>query len=456
MTLEEIFHQKINENGDLSYTAASLNNLVNIFFMTEYFSKHLDEVNIGTSFKEQLFARLIRDPRFGLGLRDLGRKLMFLSEVNPEDIVASGRFDDLFFAWNPSEALDFWKAEIEKGNELAKKWAPRYSSKNLLMARELAKLWGMNKQQYGHFIKVETTESNLSRKTTDKIVFEHVPSKAMIKYTPRFKNGADTAERYAEYIESVKKGEKKLNVSTTTPYDIYTNREKIDADVFFEQLKKIQINCIPIIDTSLSMRDENDSYGKAVAIGHYLAKCSTYAPNKVIAFSAFPKLIDLGKARPAVDTQGRDSRGVSGGRIAAFTPSEALSNYENEIKSLYTGDCSNTDFRAVLGLLSQLDSFPEYLVVLSDMEFDGPLAHRQRIYRDINEFEEILREHGANTKLVWWNFNSRNTTAPEMDSHGNIFMSGYNPALLRFLDGGLNAETFIDKLLVEYFKHLQS
>ena len=44
--------------------------------------------------------------------------------------------------------------------------------------------------------------------------------------------------------------------------------------------------------------------------------------------------------------------------------------YCRELNSLYTGDCSNTDFSKVMNLLKKLDDLPEYLVVLSDMEFD--------------------------------------------------------------------------------------
>ena len=48
-----------------------------VLFMTEYYQKHLEEVpSIGTDEKARLFAMFIRDPRFGLGRRDLGRTLL--------------------------------------------------------------------------------------------------------------------------------------------------------------------------------------------------------------------------------------------------------------------------------------------------------------------------------------------------------------------------------------------
>ena len=72
------------------------------------------------------------------------------------------------------------------------------------------------------------------------------------------------------------------------------------------------------------MCDSNDSFGKANSIAHYLAKCSTYANNQVISFSSRPQLMTI---------RGR--------------------NYIEEIRSMYTGDCSNTNFGAVMEILKK-------------------------------------------------------------------------------------------------------
>lgn len=451
MKLDEIFNTKLTENGDDAYVKPSLaNNLINILFLSEYYQKHLDKVpTLGSSHKEQLFAMFMRDPRFGMGRRDLGRKLMTDTSCSVEQVVKAGRVDDLFFTeyYNvrTNWILDWCREQILAGNELVKKWMPRYSSKNLMLARDIAKYYNMNKQQYGKFVKCDTTENKLSRKNTDEIVFEHVPSLAMIKYAKRFANGADTARRYAQYLSDVKAGKKDLKVSTTTVYDIYRHRNDIDPDIFFDKIEKIKINCIPIVDTSGSMCDSNDSFGKALAIGHYLAKCSTYCPNQVVSFSSRPQLITLGE--PA------NHRGY--GMPYDFRNSTS-SQYLKEIESMYTGDCSNTDFGRVMELLSklggpvpELNDMPEYLVVLSDMEFD----HGSSMSKD--KTMQLFKSKGYNTKIVWWNLNSRTTTAPEMDKHGNIFLSGYNPQLLKFLEVGFDAEAFLDKLLREYAKAIQ-
>ena len=237
--LEELFSMKLTENGDVAFDKVSFKNPnLNILFGTEYYQNHLNEVTIGDTPKDRLFSMFIRDPRFGLGKRDLGRRLMKLSKVSLEYVVKAGRFDDVFAVFGLSrEVLDYAKKEIENGNELVKKWMPRYSSQNRLRARKIAEYWGMTKQEYGHFIKCNTTENKLSRKRTDDIVFEHVPSLAMLKYYKRFITKEDTSARFKAYIEAVKSGKKDLKVATTTVYDIYRNANSIDPDVFFEKLE---------------------------------------------------------------------------------------------------------------------------------------------------------------------------------------------------------------------------
>ena len=411
--LEKLFAIKQTENGDISYNTTG-NYLLDILFMTSYFEKHLDEVHIGNRGKEKIFAMFIRDSRYGIGRRDLGRRLMYLADVDAENIVKAGRFDDLLFDGR-KEYIDYIMNEAKKGNELAKKWLPRLNSKNRTIALILCKMYHLSEKEYRKLIKCNTTENKLSRHRTEEIEFEKVPSLAMIKYYNRFLTGEDTKYRFEKYLENVKKGESKLNISTTNVYDIYRNRDIINADLFFDKLEKIEINCVPILDTSGSMCDSTDSIGKANSIAHYLAKCSTYANNQIISFSSRPKLMTI--------------RGK---------------NYNEEIRSMYTGDCSNTDFGAVMEILKSLKEFPQYLVVLSDMEFD--YGSRQSKL----ELQRIWEENNCNTKIVWWNFNDRNKTVPETDEFGNIYLSGYSPMLLKFLESSFNGEQFLNKLLDEY------
>lgn len=422
--LENIFSSKLTENGDFAYNTVG-NHLSDILFMTAYYEKNLNRIpKIGTTLYEKLFSMFIRDPRFGIGRRDLGRALLKKTKATPQMVLDCGRWDDIFEIFDTEEAAKIFYKGITEGDFLAKKWAPRYSSKNLMKAREFAKLWKMNKQEYGKFVKaVETPEFKLSSHNTDAIDFSKLPSLALLKYWKRFAGKNDTKERFQKYLESVKKGESKMNVSTTNVYDIYRNRAKIDADLVYSQLEKISGSWLPIIDVSGSMFDRNDSIGKALSIGKYLADTSTYCPNSFITFSSDPKLVKLG----------------------AGTYNQQL----NQINSSNWG--FNTNLGKVMEMLIRLKKdMPEYLVILSDMEFDYGSSMKK------DALMNLWKSKGWTTKIVWWNFNSRNETCPEMDKSGNIFLSGYNPMLLKYLEAGFDNDKFIEKLLFEYFKNVRN
>lgn len=433
-SLERLFNEKRTENGDISYRSTG-NNLLDILFMTEYFQKHLNEVSIGTSAKEKLFSMFIRDPRWGLGRRELGRQLMGLSNVSYDNIVKAGRYDDLYNIPGFSYVLvaKYMWERVLAGDALAKKWMPRFNTKDDKIAKEFCKMLGITQKQYRKAIKGDTVENLLSTHQEYKINYEHVPSLAMIKYYKRFSK----EPAFQSYLANVKKGTAKLNVSTTNVYDIYRNRATIDADLFFDKLEKIKINCIPILDTSGSMHDSNDSIGKAMSIAYYLAKCSTYCNNHVVSFSSRPELIKIHESMQYKYVWGS-------GKI--FNTSNRFSR---EINSMYTGDCSNTNFGAVIKLLSNLDEYPEYFVVLSDMEFDKGSSMSK------DEVMSLFKNKGIKTKIIWWNFNDRNTTVPETDEYGNIYLSGYSPMLLKYLEAGFDGNIFLDKLLEEYAKNIE-
>ena len=362
--LEKLFNKKLTENGDVAYKSTG-NKLLDILFMTPFFEKNLQYVNIDKGEKEQLFSMFIRDPRFGLGRRDLGRELMKQTDVSPANIVLAGRYDDLIY--NPTdENLSYFLKEIKSGNELAKKWAPRRNTANDQLAKALAKYYDLTEKEYRKLVKANTVERTLTEHREEEIDFAKVPSLAMIKYYDTFKK--KQTERFEAYRAAVKAGKAKLNVTTANVHDIAKNRDKIDGQMFFDQLEKIKGSWIPVLDTSGSMgsfQHPESIAMKAASVAHYLSKCSSYCPNQVVTFSSQPFLIDMGKARPG--TRGYGFWGMRDG----FRPDPNKSQYDNEIASLYTGDCSNTDFGKVMELLAGLETeLPDYLIVLSDMEFD--------------------------------------------------------------------------------------
>lgn len=446
--LQEINNIKKTENGDISYKSTG-NNLTDIFFLTSYFEKNLDQVKIGESDKEKLFAMFVRDPRFGLGRRDLGRKLMELSKVAPEDIALAGRYDDLWHI--PTDENIAKLFEEAKENQLAKKWLPRLTGKDKKYAKALCKEWGMSEKEYRAFIKTDsTTEYKLSyaeqkegtplnelfkeglytHPLVDEIEFEKIPSLAMKKYLKTFSTREDLKDRFNEYMQKVKENKAKVNVATATVHDAFktvntANRSIAEnADILAKKVVEnetigIEMDAIVILDTSGSMgwnmNYANSLLGKAMSIAHGIATHSTYAKNQIISFSSAPKLMTIkGKT------------------------------LKEQYDSMYTGDCSNTDFAKVMKLLQKLEKFPKYLIVISDMEFDAGSNQSKE------ETMRIFKQYEADTKIIWWNLNDRNKTVPEYDSYGNIYLSGYNMQILKLLENDFDMTEYLDKILKKY------
>lgn len=455
--LEKILNEKRTENGDKSYKSTG-DNLTDLFFMTPYFEKNLDEATIGTSEREKVFSMFVRDPRFGLGRRDLGRRLMKLSGVNSHNIVKAGRYDDLFHIAR-NEDIAYLKACLNDGDELAKKWMPRLTGKDKRIAKALCKMWGLTEKEYRALIKTEsTTEYKLSyaeknvvnqnelerlfdeaglakhwiHPLVDTIDFEKVPSLAMTKYLHTFSTREDIKPRFDEYIEKVKEDKAKVNTATANVHDAYktatrgtsTEAKEVIANKIVDNATiGVEMNAICIVDTSGSMTWSggagNTLLDKAYSIAYGLATKSTYAPNQVISFSSRPQLMT-----------------IKGNTLA------------EKYRSMYTGDCSNTDFGAVMNLLQGLKKYPEYLIVLSDMEFDqGSQQSKERTMK-------IFKEHGAETKIIWWNLNDRNKTVPEFDEYGNIYLSGYNLQILKLLENKFDMSSYIDKILKDYMEKI--
>lgn len=449
--LIKLLNEKLTENGDKSYKTTG-DNLTDLFFMTPYFEKHLDEATIGTSEREKVFSMYIRDPRFGLGRRDLGRRLMAQANVSPYNIVKAGRYDDLYNI-PTDENLNYLKSSILDGNELAKKWMPRFASKDRKFALALCDEWKISKPEYRKLIKTDkTVEYKLSyaikkdgtplnelfnkgtyeHPLVDEIKFEQVPSLAMTKYLHAFSTREDIKPRFEEYIQKVKENKAKVNVSTSNVYDAYKTatrgdwttqaieqdaREVVSKKIVDEATLGVEMDAIVVLDTSGSMGGyyNGSLLEKASSIAYALSIKSTYAPGQLISFSSRPRLMTI---------QGK--------------------TMNEKYRSMYTGDCSNTDFGAVMNLLSNLNKYPEYLIILSDMEFDyGSNQSKEETMR-------IFKRHGANTKIIWWNLNDRNKTVPEFDEYGNIYLSGYNLQLLKLLENKFDMTTYIDKILEDY------
>lgn len=440
MNLREAFNETETWNGDIAYNL-SLNKYIDTVFRLSELRNNPNKVDIvldKNNEYDKWFGRVIRDCRYGFGEREVGRLLLGQIEESPKNVFNVGRADDIFeLGWKLVKSKKnlkggkYWDYLIDKLSSYDRdnssieifnltKWLPRERGRNKEKVKAFRKVFGLTSKQYRKLIvNNNTTEAILSRQ--DKVKdYSKVSSLAMLKHFNTFISKDN--ERFNQYLEDVRNGKSKVNTGTMTPYDLalkYDNGDinGEDCDIIFNEFSKVNLGkIIPIIDNSGSMYDYLKSYLKARAIGHYVAKNSSYMNNHIITFSDNPKLLKLSN------------------------------NYEQDMEILDSfDDIGSTNFGKVMELLSKVtEDLPDYILVLSDMQFNRGSSQSK------DEAMKIILERSPKTRIIWWNLCSEETKFPETDKYGNMFLSGYNPTLLKFLETGFNGQKLIDNIIENY------
>ena len=113
-----------------------------------------------------------------------------------------------------------------KSVSLLAKWMPSNntsSAETVARARFLAKRLGISDKEYRKMLSalrkyLDVVEVKLSAKQFGEINYSAVPSIANVKYSDAFLRNDETRRR--AFLESLKKGEAKINGSVNFPYDI--------------------------------------------------------------------------------------------------------------------------------------------------------------------------------------------------------------------------------------------
>lgn len=339
--------------------------------------------------------------------------------------------------------ISFWCDVIKKDTEsmdsgnpisLAAKWIP-------IQDTRFCKEMGLTHKNFRKAIralrdKLDIVECKMSANEWEKITFERVCSLSMKKYSSSFKKHCE--ERFSEYLKSVKKGEKKMNVSQLYPSDI--SRELLNEptaascdeetlNIAWEQLllktrKNLSSKFLCVVDTSGSMNGM--PLQVAVSLGLFLSELypeSTFY-RKFITFSNSPKL--------------QTAEGN--------TLKERIMNISKSEWSM------NTDLQKVFDLVlssSKPEDHPDVLIILSDMQFDEAVKENRSQCWGIQEEENEKKEELTNLaaieekykkagikrpKLIFWNLREGTVDFPANTSTPNCaLVSGYSPSILETL-----------------------
>lgn len=458
----------LTENGATAY-ATSGSALVDInFAVSELRSATLKRIskmyakayfeNPELALKWLFFAR---DIRGGMGERRLFRACYaWLAKHNAEVakqliplVMEYGRADDLVDVaanvkqlWNSAVdyiakilTSDIKNAAAGKPITLLAKWLPSCNTSSYetrCRARKLANSLGMSISTYRRTLaklrkRLDVVEVKLSAGEWGKVSYEHVPSKANLKYKNAFMKH-DEARR-TEYLSKLEKGKAKINSSASFPCDIvnsyYSSFGRIGPlDQTLESMWKSlpdymsqdDGNTIVVADSSGSMTAKiGSSSVTALAVANslaiYFAERMSESPykNKFITFSCSPQLVDMSGCSSLHD------------KLALADAMAEISNTDIERTMQLILDT------AVKNHVEQKD-IPNVLIV-SDMNFDcGTVRHDSKTLME--QIESQFNAYGYKMpRITYWNVcGGIGRTAPvpvQKSESGVALVSGFSPAI---------------------------
>ena len=396
-----------------------------------------------------------RDCRGGNGNRETSFEILRWFSVNDPDMLLEniehlpffGRWLDMFELFDTVATnkitdivtkqliYDSYSMIVKKPCSILAKWIPSENSR-------LDKKFGV----YGHLTEaIYGEDSNKNRKlfrkekltplreyidvverkmcsgNWDLIDFQKVPSVCMHKSNDAFRR--HVPDLFSKYLESVKKGEKKINSSQVYPHELvknYINDGEVN-DVIEAQWKEIvkHVNefgtlgdTVAVVDVSSSM--EGLPMEVSIAIGILISECSSDS------FKGFVYTFDTKPSFLKVE-------------------GETLHEKVNCIKKMPWGGSTNIEavFDLILNRAKQLnlkqDQIPSRLIILSDMQFNGNSGCECDDTTLMMIKKKFLMSGYIRPDLVVWNLRSNTPSdfVSQADENGVIMISGFSPSLLK-------------------------
>ena len=446
--IKEESRKTFTENGATAYNTTS-NALVDLF-ATIGSLRMADDKRIKSLFDEaykedNLLATkclfYARDIREGLGERETIRKLLKYVANNHQEALRKnialigeyGRWDDLYELVGTPLEEDMWKVinfrwqtdniNMHIGNRDGVSLLAKWLKSTNTSSRESAKLGMLTANKLNLTVaKYRKTLSKLRRylKVVERQMSDNNWNE--INYS-----GLHDNERYTEYLESLKKGEAKINANTLFPYDIVEKyvrnsmRSRIQEDTVLEEQWKAlpdyvndEANAIVMADTSGSMTcDGGRPLHSALALALYFAERNKGAYHGLwMSFSESPMI----------------------NRVKGDSLAQRLSNID------YGEWGFNTNLEAAFDKILKIaidnkvpkEEMVKSLIVISDMEIDHCVSARWSFYDHMRD--KFARYGYEIPNVVFWNVNSRHDVF-HADSHrkGVQLCSGQSASTFKVL-----------------------
>ena len=469
--LEKELNVSITENGAEGYATTGKELVDFNFKVASYRNKSENEIivdfkKVWYENKELALKYLFyaRDVREGLGERRLF-KICISSIADELDarvfdwIKEYGRFDDMFvfentrleddmFAYIRKQLLeDIKNYQENKPISLLAKWLPsiRTSSKETMrLAKRVIKYLGFDQRQYRKTLSglrkyLDVLEKKCCANKWEEINYATVPSLANLKYKDAFLKHDEAGRK--KYLESLKKGETKINSSVAFPHDIVAKYKNIGygakVDDTLEEMWKALPDYVNNASSTIVVRDGSGSMTStisgtsvsaldvATALAIYFGeRCEGQFKDKFITFSEKPKLVSFKNYTKLIDKL-------------------ELAYNESEV--------ANTNIEAVFDLILKTainngmsqEEIPNILII-SDMEFDdcvtwGVARDYWEIIKPTNKLFDIIRKKYETAdyklpKMTFWNVNSRTGAMPVVQNElGIALVSGFSPTISKLV-----------------------
>lgn len=417
----------------------------------------------------------MRDIRGGQGERELFKYIFNnfsdtmkknLSKYIPE----YGRWDEVVLTEGTAKFLyeqfvkDEKDMEAGKSVSLLAKWLPSENAtepQRRKDAKKLMDLWGLKPRQYRKRVValreyIVLLEQLMSGKKWDEIDFSKIPSQAHKKHVKAFMR--NTGERYKEYLEKLKSGDKsvKINSGTLMTYQIYSKVMDYNTSSTEKETMQQMWNSLPdftqgnnalcVVDVSGSMqglswigiRRQVEPMSVAVSLAIYFAERNK-GPFKdyFMTFESRSRLIKLS----ANGTLESKIRTVLGSGVGGST--NIQSAFDEILKAAVASKCPP-------------EEMPKTLYILSDMEFNVATSNN-----DETNFEVAKRkfkEHGYELPhLVFWNLEARRDNSPVTKFEKNCtLVSGFNQSTFKHVVEGKNPmESMLSILNSERYEQIK-
>lgn len=406
----------------------------------------------------------IRDVRGGQGERRFFRTVVRWAATNKntresirkniEFFPEFGRWDDLYALCDTpleQDMFTFMKKQLAldvecKTPSLLAKWMKSEnasSPETKRLADKTRRYLGMSHKEYRKVLSIMRARINvlevlMSANRWDEIEFDKIPSKAGLIYKNAFARRDIIKAKYEKFA---KDENTKVNAATLYPYEVVEkaidlmggyygygrgialdNVDRLMINKYWDNLtdyfKGAKLDALCMIDTSGSM--SGTPINVATALGMYCAE-RNQGPwhNHYISFSHHPQLIEV----------------------------EGVDFCDKVQRIVATNLCQNTNIEAAFDMVLNTAirtraELPEYMIVISDMEFDSATGNGWRYSGSgmttanaESTMETIERKFNAAgyrmPKLIYWNVDARQANIPMIGNHYVSYVSGFSPSIFK-------------------------